>query len=261
MLTLKKDAPSPLAVADPPPVPGEPGLEWVGGGGTDLSRIISLSDGVFGFAMTFLVISLALPTLSTATGALPPFSNYLGNLESGILDYALAFMVVASWWTIHHQLFSALRRYDAILIRLNSLFLFFVSITPFTLAVVFQYGPHGFLDTSEPAKYSVMLFALFQVAAGFLLFAIWRHAIAGRKLVDPALPEVWIRETERASQIRIAWFVASIGVAAALPLVAEFVWLGPMIAQRRRLFRIRKVHSAQTAPTPVPSLPSKTERS
>jgi uncharacterized membrane protein len=248
-LSLKKGAPSPEIVEDPPPIANEPGLEWVGGGGTDLGRIIGLSDGVFSFAMTFLVISLALPTL-VAGGQKMDLYDYLLSIRSGLLDYALAFLVVASWWSIHHQLFSALRRYDLTLMRLNNFFLLCVSITPFTLALVFQYGPNGFLDTSWTSKEAVIIFSAVQVLTGVLLFSIWQHATGERRLVDPALPDIWIRETERASQLRIVWFLAAIGVALVLPQISEFMWLGPMINRHRRVKKVVAAARERAAKAP-----------
>ncbi|MCI4358503.1 MAG: hypothetical protein L3J95_02625 [Thermoplasmata archaeon] len=45
--------------------------------------------------MTLLVINLALPAV-TQSGTMPSLVRYLATLEPRLLDYALAFVVVAS---------------------------------------------------------------------------------------------------------------------------------------------------------------------
>lgn len=202
-----------------------------------MSRIISLSDGVFAFSMTLLVINLALPAV-TQSGTVPPIASYLSSLESRLLDYALAFIVVASWWGEHHRLFSAIRRYDFLLMRLNTYFLLLISVTPFILALVFAYGPNTLFDRAPSAIIAVGLFGLVEAITGLLLFAIWRHATRNRHLVDPDLPEAWIRGAEGQSLRRIGIFGVSVLVGIALPLAGELIWLGTLFGRvaRRRPF-------------------------
>ena len=139
--------------AAPAPLP----YEGMTGSGSDMSRIISLSDGVFSFAMTLLIINLALPAVSQASSS-PTIGTYLSQLEPRMLDYGLAFVVVASWWGEHHRIFSAIRRYDSRLMVLNLYFLLLISVTPFILALVFAFGPHNFTDRRSSAIIAVGLF-------------------------------------------------------------------------------------------------------
>jgi uncharacterized membrane protein len=217
--------------------PTSPRYEGMSGEGSDMSRIISLSDGVFAFSMTLLVINLALPAV-TQSGSVPPLASYLSSLESRLLDYALAFIVVASWWGEHHRLFSAIRRYDYTLMRLNTYFLLLISVTPFILALVFSYGPDSVFDRSTSAIVAVGLFGIVEAVTGLLLFAIWRHATRDRRLVDPDLPEAWVKGAESQSLRRIGIFAVSVLVGIALPLVGELIWLGTLFGRvaRRRPF-------------------------
>ena len=77
-----------------------PPYEGLDGSGTDLSRLMSLSDGVFAFALTFLVVSLILPAVGAT--ALPSLPTYLRKLGPGFLAYALSFAVITAWWDAHH---------------------------------------------------------------------------------------------------------------------------------------------------------------
>ena len=69
----------PWATQDPPT------YEGVTGSGSDLGRIIALSDGVLSFSMTLLVTDLALPAVSQS-GILPSITTYLGQHEPRVLD-------------------------------------------------------------------------------------------------------------------------------------------------------------------------------
>jgi uncharacterized membrane protein len=210
-------------------------LEGVDGEGLDLSRIIGLSDGVFGFAMTFLVITLALPELANTSHIVPPLGTYLSGLWPSLLGYVLAFTVISSWWGNHHRLFSAFRRYDRRLIALNSLFLLTISITPFSLSILTTYGPSGLTDTAMAAKASVLIFAGTQLAAGLLMLAIWRHATHGHRLVSPVLPQAWIDTMERGCFTSVGVFALSMLVALVLPQISEFLWIAMIFSRSQKM--------------------------
>lgn len=227
--------------------PGPP-YEGVDGEGSDLGRILSLSDGVFGFSMTLLVVTLALPAViggSTGTG----IYNYLGALEPALLSYALAFMVIAGWWGEHHRVFSAIRRYDNALFRLNTVFLLTVSITPFMLAVVHVYGPTGLFDRSNSAILSVTLFGLVELLTGALLLLIWRHATRDFLLVDRSLPTEWVRFGEAQCIRRVLLFLVAVLAGFALPIAGELLWISPMVARRWRPVAPPR----RSAPAPSPT--------
>lgn len=115
--------------------------EGLDGTGTDPSRLLGLSDGEFAFALTFLVVSLLLPQVGNP--APPSLAAYLARLEPGSLAYLLSFFIIATWWDAHHRLLSPLVRYDPLLVRLNQAFLLNVSVTPFLVALLLDYGPGG----------------------------------------------------------------------------------------------------------------------
>lgn len=210
-----------------------PPYEGIDGSGTDIGRILSLSDGIFAFAMTLLVLNLALPAVGARSSAGSVF-DYLNHLGNQLLIYILAFMVIFGWWNVHHRIFSAIRRYDPTLLRLNTLFLLLISIVPFTLALVFAFGPIYFLDRGISAEVSVAMFGTIEVGTGLVLFGIWRHATSGHLLVDPSLPPEWIGYAEQIVLIRVVVFGISVGLAFALPVVGELVWAGAILQRRYR---------------------------
>ena len=227
--------------------PEAPRLEGIDGTGTDLSRLLALSDGVFAFALTFLAVSLLLPQMNGGS-SLPSLTSYLTRLEPAFVGYLLSFFVIATWWSTHHRLFSSIVRYDPTVVRLNSLFLLVISVTPFLVSILFAYSPDGFGRGSESSQLAVALYGGIQGLGGLSLLAIWRHATRRHRLLRPTVPEEWVRATEANQLLIVVVFAVSTGIAFVAPLVAELTWI-VMILGLGRLLR-RRGPSRRNAPVP-----------
>jgi uncharacterized membrane protein len=203
-------------------------FESILGEGRDMGRIVALSDGVFAFAMTLLVVNLLLPT-SASTSGTAGLPGYLGQELPALFDYALAFLIIAAWWSTHHRIFSAIRSYDLVLMRLNNLFLLLISVTPFLLAIVFAYGPRSFFDLGLSSKVAVAIFSAVQVATGAVVMLIWRHASVGRRLVDADLPADLVAFVDRQAIARMAVMIIALAVALVIPLLGEVAWAGALV--------------------------------
>jgi uncharacterized membrane protein len=216
-------------------------IEGLDGSGTDMSRILSLSDGIFAFALTFLVVTLVVPT-AIQSGSHPTLDGYLSTLEPGLLGYFLAFFIISGWWSVHRRLLSPIVRYDQLLVRLNNLFLLEISITPFLVGILFAYGPSSgstwaasFGPQTWSAREAVILYAVTQILAGLTLLGIWRHATAGHRLVRPSLPREWIAVTHSDELAVVGIFGISILVAFVSPLACELIWILMIMGRGRRL--------------------------
>jgi uncharacterized membrane protein len=225
------------AGVDPRAAPAIDPSEGLWGSGEDIGRILALSDGVFAFAMTLLVINLAFPTLSAATGGAgsPPAQNltdYLTRLAPALGDYAFAFFTVVAWWSLHHRIFSVTRRYDPGLVRRNNAFLFLISVTPFLLAIVFTFGPGKILATNLNAKIAVAIFCGTQVALALLLVSVWRKILGPPAMYDGRIGPEWIASLDRQLWTRVILFAVTFGLAFLLPIAAEFGLAGVVIYSR-----------------------------
>jgi len=220
---------------DDPAARDGPRLEGVDGTGSDLSRILSLSDGVFAFAMTFLAVTILLPQTFTG-GALPPLPTYLGRLEPAFLGYVLSFFVIAGWWNVHHRLFSSIVRYDPTLVRLNSTFLLVISVTPFLVSLLFAYSPNGWGPGTLSSRLGVAIYAVVQALGGCVLLGIWRHATRHARLVSKTLTPEWIRITELGQLLSTGTFAISVAVAFLSPLTAELLWIVVILGFQRHVW-------------------------
>ena len=195
--------------------------------GEDLSRIISLTDGVFAFALTLLVLGLTVPMFDTAGLSSGQVSGHLGNLLradwQSFLGYAFTFVMIAVWWTYHHRTFRYIERYDTILMWANMAVLFEIAVMPFVLQVYTDYSD---------AQVAVVLFSVMQIAAGLTLNFIWRYAASGHRLVSPDLPADEIRYFANTGLITPLVFALSIGVSFVSVEAAEVLWIVSIAARR-----------------------------
>ena len=231
--TMERDEASERLAAE------EEKVEGLDGTGSDMGRIVGMSDAVFAFSMTFLVINLVLPQ-RTAAGSYPDLWSYLANVWPSFVAYTLSFFIIASWWGAHRRLFSPIVRYDPLLVRLNNLFLLVIAVTPFLVGILFDYGPGATLGRgSVSAEVAVALYASVQVVGGFLLLAIWRHSTRDHRLVEKRLPADWIRRTEDAQLTNVVVFALSVPVAFAVPLVSMAMWIFVVVSNRHLVLRPR----------------------
>jgi len=101
------------------------------------SRIDALTDGIFAFAMTLLVLELRLPDLPVRDGA--ALIADLTALWPKYLAYLISFFVLAAHWRANVEL----RRVEEIsseAMGLSMVYLFFITSIPFSSNVV---GLHG----------------------------------------------------------------------------------------------------------------------
>ncbi len=187
----------------------------------DLSRILALSDGVFAFAMTLLVLNLTgLSFLDCGTATLPCSESVLvSGLSSNVdtfIGYGLVFFVVALWWTTHHRIFRFIERYDSLLVWLNIFLLICIGATPFALEVFNKFSG---------VSVGIVVLASVTGVTGLLLAGIWWHALGPAGLVNPAFPERDRRAARLRSIIHPFVFLATIPIAFVAPAIAPYLWL------------------------------------
>ena len=137
-------------------------------------RIEALSDGIFAFAMTLLVLTLTLPdTLGQSTNIGLP--DLLSGQVHKFLNYFFSFLILAIFWIMHHQQFHWIRRVDTRLLWINIITLMFVALMPFSTDIA------G--DFSDEVAAEVF-FAGNVMALGLLLLANWAYATRNHGLVD-----------------------------------------------------------------------------
>jgi uncharacterized membrane protein len=133
--------------------------------GVGKSRLESLSDGIFAFAMTLLVISLTVPVIPKreAPELLPPL---ISGMFSEFLIFAIAFFILAGYWLSHHRILRSIEYVNDRLIWINILLLFFIVLIPFTTSISGDY---------DNVLEAVLLFHINLLCASALLTLVWLY--------------------------------------------------------------------------------------
>jgi len=140
------------------------------------SRLESLSDGIFAFAMTLLVIGLNLPDKSAIIPTQAYAINYLFSLYSDFFHYVLAFLILGAFWLSHHIEVHPIRSLDRNYIWLNLGTLLFVALLPFSTS---------FSGDFNSVSLGAIVFELNLFAIGMGMYFQWIYATGNNRLVEP----------------------------------------------------------------------------
>jgi uncharacterized membrane protein len=192
-----------------------------------MGRILALTDGVFAFSLTLIVLSLTVPFINVAGESSAQVSGQLGyqlRLEYGpFLGYVFVFVMIAIWWLTHHRIFRYIVRYDEVLIGLNLALLLEIAVMPFVLKVYIDYT-----DIQD----AVILFAVIQAATGLTVALIWYYASWRHRLIQRSIPIEDVRWLGRRILLTPLVFLVSIGVTYVSVTGAEITWIGALLVQR-----------------------------
>lgn len=184
----------------------------------EFGRLLALSDGIFAFAMTLLVISIGLPAgLGSAE-----FPEALARLLPKVGIMALSIAVVASAWVAHHRLFGMVQRADNGLILLNILALGAVAFVPFPHQVLGDY-PH------EPLAYVLYAIVLGTVNAVAVVMDIY---VRRHDLLKVRQTEAQFRREVLRGVAAVGAFLLSIPLAFVLVGFTPLIWLLVLPAER-----------------------------
>src|SRR5260221_6032428 len=99
-------------------------------------RTEGISDGVFAVSLTLLILDVRPPE-----GGASQLVHGLVLIAPRLGTFALSFAIVAYYWLLPHLIFAPLRGVNGALIWANILFLFTISVLPFSTAVLGRYTP------------------------------------------------------------------------------------------------------------------------
>jgi uncharacterized membrane protein len=145
------------------------------------ARLMTLADGVFAIAITFLAADIGQP--ANWAGDWPSLWSHL----SPQLDaYLMSFLVISVFWLAHRRFMAVILRVDAPLTVLTLVVLGLVALLPPATRLISRYGELGVARL----VYGVLL-----VAIGASLAAMWAYAALIARIVADAV------------SVRVRWFV------------------------------------------------------
>jgi uncharacterized membrane protein len=169
--------------------------------GRSVERLAALSDGVFAVAMTLLALDLRAP-LVEAIHSEQDLWIALSQLGPRLLMYVITFMTLGIFWIGQQTQLNHFARSDRALSWIHILFLFAVSMTPFSTTLVAQFIAY---------RAAVLVYWANLAVLGLALYFSWICASRGGLLKADVTPAV-----SHAIKRRITSAQALYAVAAAL---------------------------------------------
>ncbi len=179
----------------------------------EFARALTFTDGLFAIAMTLLVVSLAVPTLSDHD-SVGELADKLSDDSATFISFAISFAVIGRYWFAHHTFFSALARMDRGLIGLNLLYLAFIAFLPFPTALLGAYFENPL---------SITIYAVNVAIVSGMEVVLFSHAYR-HDLLERKLPRDVFRYGAAMSLAPVLFFLISIPVAFLDTTVAACCW-------------------------------------
>ncbi len=136
-------------------------------------RIESLSDCIFAFSMTLLVMNFTFP--GAYSGSEEDITKLFLKEIAKFDRYVLAFVLLAIFWITHHQQFHYIKRTDRPFLWIQIMMLMFIVVVPFTAAWMTGHSHHCITN---------LIFDVNLLVLGILFLLSWRYATHRTRLVD-----------------------------------------------------------------------------
>jgi len=182
------------------------------------ARLEALTDGIFAFAMTLLVLSIMMPDDPGDNGYMPnaTLQQMLLHEWRMFLNYAIAFLLLASFWMNHSKEFHMIKATEHRHTWINIIFLMFVVLVPFTTDLIGDYSED---------RISWFLFGANMFILGSLLCLNWWYVSRNRQLIQADVKQEHIEVGKRRGLLVPAVSLISIGIAFFDPNIAGFAYL------------------------------------
>jgi uncharacterized membrane protein len=178
----------------------------------EMGRLKGLSDAVFAFAITLLVLEIRIPG-GVLAGDLT--THLVGFAPKGLV-YLLSFIVIGGAWGSHQRMISQINVGDGLLVCFNLFSLLFVTLLPASATQLGRF-PNSFL--------AITCFAVDVVLIQLTALWLWQHA--GRQgLTTPTLDPRAVIGIGRRPTLSAVIFGSSIRLALLNSTVAYLIWIG-----------------------------------
>jgi len=160
--------------------------------GFDTNRLTSFSDGVFGVALTVLIVTvidnfpgLNSPELQKEAGK--TVGALISPLVPTLLIWLLSAVVVGTFWIAHHNVFALINRTNRWLLWLNIFFLIPVTFVPLSahlVALSLTGKVEGQIPRLPYSDTALLVYAVDLLVCSIALFTLWTYATRNGRLVQ-----------------------------------------------------------------------------
>lgn len=162
------------------------------------NRIEAFSDGVLAIVITLMVLEIKIPAMAKQVSSWDAL-NQLYPIVPKLLAYALSFIMIIIFWVNHHQLFQSIRLSSRGLLWLNSFWLFWICLLPFSTAFI---GEHPFLSLG------VFLFSVELFLCALTFYLIRRYCYRNNLFDSTVSPQKARQQLQKSTLGPILYFTA-----------------------------------------------------
>lgn len=148
--------------------------------GHSVERLAALSDGVFAIAMTLLVLDLRVPA-SESVHQQRDLWRALITMSPRFVMFGMSVMTLGIFWVGQQTQFNHLRRSDRDLSWIHIAFLGFVSLTPFSTALLGEYTRY---------RAALLVYWINILLLGATLYWSWVCALGSGLVKEDLSPEI-----------------------------------------------------------------------
>ena len=178
----------------------------------DKGRMEGFSDGVLAFAITLLVVDIAL----RPPGA--PTQQFFHAWPSYVA-YLVSFLTIGAAWIAHHGLTDELDRVDPILLRLNLVFLLAIAVLPFPTRLMVQ----GLEKSADWQRLAAVVYGVTLLVIRLLFTALAAYALS-RNLRKPGVADPDLDEARKKFYYAIAGYLFAIVIGLVVPEFAIILY-------------------------------------
>lgn len=194
-----------------------------------VSRLVSFSDGVFGFAITLLITTLPFTLNIPPSATNQQTVQQLLNLLPQFYAYLFSFFMVGNYWIIHHRAFRRYIKSNTTLLWLNLTLLLFIVFVPFPTALLGRYGSNSVI---------VALYAAIQAAISLIYVIMGWYALSHQLIVTPRDQKA-IKYSYLRGLIPFVIFSLSCVIAFFSPFLAKLAWIAIFVIRPAVLRKYR----------------------
>lgn len=178
-------------------------------------RIEALSDSIFAFSMTLLVMNFTFPSAGALVNDMQVTQLFLKEITK-FHRYVLIFVLLALFWIGHHQQFHHIKRTDRTFLWIQVVILMFIVMVPFTAAWMSAYSS---LHVTN------LVFDLNLFVLGFLFLASWVYATHNGRLVEENIDRKYVRYGVFRSMVSCFSALIAMGVASFHPGWSNYAFI------------------------------------
>ena len=177
-------------------------------------RLCAVSDGVYAFALTLLVLDLKVPEVAGTTNS--ELKTDLVQQLPNFFAYIISFSVVAFFWINHHRLFQSVKSCNQRALVINFTHLLFISLTPYGASLIGHY---------RGDRIATIVFSAILGLASLSLITLAQYVLAREEWRTDETGGAWATLPLWAAYAGPELALVSIGVSFVNIDVALFVWL------------------------------------